>query len=179
VSNVVREAVQAVRLGAQEKSLHLESSISPSTAAVLGNEISFKEALINLLLNGIKYTPAWGTISVRMGVRAESVIVEVADTGIGIPQDEQARIFEEFYRASNARHIECDGDGLGLSLVKRVVELHGGTIDFSSELGRGTVFRITLPVIAPESSAESISQDAVHPGRKGTLWSAITCLPHE
>jgi hypothetical protein len=113
---------------------------------VCGNEISFKEAIVNLLLNAIKYTPAGGTISVTAQVQAESIVIEVADTGIGVPQDEQARIFEEFYRASNARQVEPDGDGLGLSLVKRVVELHQGTISFFSKLGCGTTFRIMLPL---------------------------------
>jgi signal transduction histidine kinase len=155
VSDAVREAVEAVRLGAQEKSLHLDSSISTSPAMVVGNEISFKEAITSVLLNAIKYTPERGTVSVRMDVRPESTIIEIADTGIGIPRNEHARVFEEFYRASNARQMECDGDGLGLSLVKSVVELHGGAIDFSSELGRGTVFFITLPLAASESAVDS------------------------
>ena len=146
VPEAVREAVEAVRSAAEQKSLHLEYSIVQAAAAS-GNEISFKEAITNLLLNAIKYTPADGTISVRMERQAESVVLEISDTGIGVPPDEQARIFEEFYRASNARQMEREGDGLGLSLVKRVVELHGGTIGFSSQLGCGTTFRIVLPLV--------------------------------
>ena len=75
-----------------------------------------------------------------------TVAIEISDTGIGVPQEEQARIFEDFYRASNAKQVEPDGDGLGLSLVKRVVEMHAGTISFSSCLGSGTTFRIVLPL---------------------------------
>jgi signal transduction histidine kinase len=159
-SAAVREAVEAVRLGAREKSLCLKPSIGASPAAVVGSEISFKEAITSLLLNSIKYTPAEGTVSVRMEVQAETATIEIADTGIGIPQSEQARVFEEFYRAGNARQMESDGDGLGLSLVKRVIELHGGTIDLASELGRGTVFRIVLPLAARGPATDGPGQIA-------------------
>jgi signal transduction histidine kinase len=83
---------------------------------------------------------------VRIEILDNSVAVEISDTGIGVPQEEQARIFEEFYRASNARQMQPEGDGLGLSLVKRVVEMHAGTINFSSHVGSGTTFRIVLPL---------------------------------
>ena len=136
----------------------------PATATISGNAVSFKEAITSLLLNAIKYTPAGGTISVRAEPHGESVIIEITDTGIGIPPDEQPRIFEEFYRASNARQMEPDGDGLGLSLVKRIVELHHGTIGFSSELGRGTTFRIVLPLtVPPEVSDPAVTES---PGKQ-------------
>ncbi len=152
-SDAVQEAVEAVQLAAQEKSLRIECQVIPATATVSGNAVSFKEAITSLLLNAIKYTPAGGTIFVRAEPHDQSVVIEVTDTGIGIPPDEQARIFEEFYRASNARQMEPDGDGLGLSLVKRIVELHHGTIGFSSKLGLGTTFRIVLPLtVSPEVS---------------------------
>jgi signal transduction histidine kinase len=145
----VQEAVESVRSAAEQKLLRLECSLVPDAAAC-GNEISFKEAITNLLLNAIKYTPARGMVSVTMETEAASVVLVVSDTGIGVPPDEQARIFEEFYRASNARRIERDGDGLGLSLVKRVVELHGGTIGFESQPDCGTTFRIVLPLVSGE-----------------------------
>jgi signal transduction histidine kinase len=152
VPEAIREAVEAVQTAAREKSLRLECHLDPAAAMVSGNEISFKEAIVNLLLNAIKYTPAGGAISVTAQAQAGSIVIEVADTGIGVPPDEQARIFEEFYRASNARKVEPDGDGLGLSLVKRVIELHHGTIGFSSPPGCGTTFRIVLP-LAPSDNA--------------------------
>jgi len=146
VCGAIREAVETVQPGAQEKALRLECLVIPTTAIVSGNAISFKEAITNLLLNAIKYTPPHGTVSARTELRDSSVVVEISDTGVGVPQEEQVRIFEEFYRASNARQMEPDGDGLGLSLVKRVVEMHAGTISFSSRLGAGTTFRIVLPL---------------------------------
>jgi signal transduction histidine kinase len=153
-SDAVREAVEAAQPGAQEKSLRLECFVIPGTAIVSGNATSFKEAITNLLLNAIKYTPAGGTISVKVEIQAESVAIEVSDSGIGVPQEEQGRIFEEFYRASNAKQMEPDGDGLSLSLVKRVVEMHGGTIGFTSKLGSGTTFRIVLPLASSQESSE-------------------------
>lgn len=154
VSDAVREAVEAVQPEAQEKSLHLECSMIPAPAMVSGNALSFKEAITNLLLNAIKYTPQHGTVSARTERLDNSVVVEISDTGIGVPPEEQARIFEEFYRASNARQVEPEGDGLGLSLVKRVVEMHAGTISFSSRLGSGTTFRIVLPLTPPKDVPE-------------------------
>ena len=155
VPEAVREATEAVRPTMEQKSLRLECSLIPEATAS-GHAGSFKEAIANLLLNAIRYTPEHGTVSVRVDVQAESVVVEITDTGIGIPQDEQPHIFEEFYRASNARQMEHEGDGLGLSLVKRVVDLHGGTINFCSQPGCGTTFHIMLPVVAEKSIPEAV-----------------------
>ena len=73
------------------------------------------------------------------------MLVEISDTGIGIPVQEQKNVFDEFFRATNARRTERDGTGLGLSIVKHIVERHGGQISVDSEEGRGTTFRLTLP----------------------------------
>jgi signal transduction histidine kinase len=100
--------------------------------------------LTNLVLNSIKYTPERGTVEIHATSNGEGILVEVADTGIGIPKEEQKRIFDEFYRASNARNIERDGTGLGLSIVKHIVNRHGGKIEVESKNGCGTKFRLTL-----------------------------------
>ncbi len=155
VSDAVREAAEAVRPTMEQKCLDLECSFAPQACAS-GHAGSFKEAVVNLLVNAARYTPEHGTVSVRVEAQAESVVVEVSDTGIGIPQEEQPRIFEEFYRASNARQIEHEGDGLGLSLVKRVVDLHGGTINFCSQPGCGTTFHIALPAAATEIAPKEV-----------------------
>jgi signal transduction histidine kinase len=158
VCDALREVVEAVQLAGQEKSLHLECAVIPVPVSVSGNAATFKEAITNLLLNAIKYTPPQGTVSIRTELQDKAVVIEISDTGIGVPQEEQVRIFEEFYRASNARQMEPDGDGLGLSLVKRVVEMHGGTISFSSRVGSGTTFRIVLPVASSGTVSDRQSQ---------------------
>lgn len=100
----------------------------------------------NLISNGIKYTPPGGQVRVILRELDEWAIGTVEDTGIGIALEDQARIFQEFYRTSQAKELEPHGTGLGLSLVKRIVEGHGGTIEMVSDLGRGSRFTFRLPV---------------------------------
>lgn len=163
--DAIREALEAVQPGAQEKALHLECSEIPSPATIVGSALSFKEAITNLLLNAVRYTPSHGTISVRTEVLDNSVVIEISDTGIGVPPEEQSRIFEEFYRASNAKQMEPEGDGLGLSLAKRVVEMHDGTISFRSQLGSGTTFRLVLPRGPAQAATGRLPSTRKSPGK--------------
>jgi len=146
IAEAIQETVEFVRHAAEAKGLHLTCSVDPAAATVLGSELSFQEAIQNLLLNAVKYTPEHGTVSISTEVQTQRVVIEVSDSGIGIPHDEQPRVFGEFYRASNARKLDPNGDGLGLALVKQVVGLHGGVVEVSSELGCGSTFRIVLPL---------------------------------
>ncbi|KPK42334.1 MAG: hypothetical protein AMJ65_07790 [Phycisphaerae bacterium SG8_4] len=135
----------AVQAKAADKSITLNCNIDSSVENVFGNQFSIEEMVTNLLLNAIKYTPANGTIDVRASSDENSVLVKISDTGIGIPKEEQAQVFDEFFRASNAKRAERDGTGLGLSIVKYIVERHGGQIQVESEEGHGTTFNLTLP----------------------------------
>jgi signal transduction histidine kinase len=141
----VESAVASVKTKAEDKSIDLKCEVESSADKGFGNQFSIEEAITNLLLNAIKYTPAKGTININARNHGDYVQVEVADTGIGIPEEEQPKIFDEFYRATNAKMVERDGTGLGLSIVKHIVERHGGTIGFESKQGCGTTFRLTLP----------------------------------
>ena len=102
--------------------------------------------LTNLLSNAIKYSPEQDNISLKLsyGDRHKEVIIEVSDRGIGIPPACQKHLFESFYRAENVGSIP--GSGLGLSIVKKAVDLHQGKIDLESKLNQGTTIRVTLPV---------------------------------
>jgi two-component system phosphate regulon sensor histidine kinase PhoR len=102
-------------------------------------------ALSNLLDNALKYTPTGGRVEVTASDDAETVMIEIADTGIGIPKVDQTRIFERFYRVDRARSRDLGGTGLGLSIVKHIVEAHEGKISVHSEMGKGTRFAILLP----------------------------------
>lgn len=135
----------AVEAKAADKSITLNCNIDSSVANVVGNQFSIEEMMANLLLNAIKYTPANGRIDITGQASEDSVQVTISDTGIGIPKEEQARVFDEFYRAANAKRTERDGTGLGLSIVKYIVERHAGQIRLESEEGRGTTFTLTLP----------------------------------
>jgi two-component system OmpR family sensor kinase len=101
-------------------------------------------ALYNLLDNALKFTRPGGTVEVRAFEDANFVVIEVADTGTGIPEDEIARVWEELYRGREARGVP--GSGLGLALVRAVVERHAGQITMRSRVDQGTVVRVTLPV---------------------------------
>ena len=106
--------------------------------------VDLQRVFIILLENAVRYTPADGCITITTEADRETFRLTVADDGIGIDDDAQAHIFDQFYRAESARYIE-GGTGLGLSIVKRIVELHQGAITVESELNVGTSFTITLP----------------------------------
>jgi signal transduction histidine kinase len=144
LNNTVDSVVETVKTKAEDKSITLKSNVEPSADRIFGNQFSIEEMLTNLVLNSIKYTPERGTVEINATSNGEGILVEVADTGIGIPKEEQKRIFDEFFRASNARNIERDGTGLGLSIVKHIVNRHGGKIEVESKNGCGTKFRLTL-----------------------------------
>jgi len=117
-----------------------------------GSRLRLEQALINLLTNGAKFNRPGGTVTViatteiRNGDQ-EVVEIQVSDTGIGMPPQDLPRIFERFYRVDKARSREVGGTGLGLSIVKHAVEAMQGTVGVTSELGKGSVFTITLPVV--------------------------------
>jgi signal transduction histidine kinase len=107
----------------------------------------------NLVDNAIRYTRAGGRVDVTLGADDGDVVLNVSDTGLGIPQRDLPRIFERFYRVDRARSRETGGTGLGLSIVRHIVENHGGKISVESELGRGTRFEVRLPAVAAERRA--------------------------
>jgi PAS domain S-box-containing protein len=147
MGSLTAEAVAEFAEAAQARQQHLNLARPPDLPSVVGDPIRLKQALGNLINNALKYTPAGGSIQVRV-LRAEEqrILIEVQDTGYGIPAEAQAKLFQRFYRVriAGAEHIE--GTGLGLSLVKAVVEQHGGRVSAESEQGTGSIFRIWLPV---------------------------------
>lgn len=104
--------------------------------------------LQNLVDNALKYTPAGGKITVRAETIPGYLQISVQDTGIGIPKEEQSKMFTKFFRGTNALKFQTDGSGLGLFIIKNIIERHGGTISFESEEKKGTTFRLTLPLDA-------------------------------
>jgi signal transduction histidine kinase len=133
---------------AQEKELQLTVSVVPF--AVEGTREDLRELVTNLVSNAIRYTPKGGRIGIIGVVHGSYAALNVTDTGIGIPKDRVESVFEEFFRASNARQAVPEGTGMGLAITKRIVEMHNGTILVRSEEGRGTTFTVTLPVFRRE-----------------------------
>ena len=122
-----------------------------------GDPDRLNEVLGNLLSNAFKFTPRGGRIELRARpmTRAgdEGVVIEVSDTGVGIPADNLPRVFEKFYQVENEAQPKSVGSGLGLAISREIVEAHGGTISAESEVGSGTTFRVLLPVHAGQPTA--------------------------
>ena len=108
-------------------------------------------SFINVINNAIKYTPEDGSIQVRADLVADHVRISVTDTGYGIPKEDIPKIFDKFYRVKNERTRSISGTGLGLPIVKGIVEAHLGTIKVESQLGQGTTFSILLPILIEDN----------------------------
>jgi len=162
LSDLVHNAYETVEEAARDKSISLYCDLEASAPAVLVDRAFIEETIVNLLRNAVKYTPAHGTISIDTRAEGSSAVLDISDTGIGIPEAERSRIFDEFYRASNAREAAPEGTGLGLSLAKHVVELHGGSISVLSTGGAGATFRVVLPRVAARRAAEPVPAAKPH-----------------
>lgn len=127
----------------RQVSLHLKGD---GAIEVWGNPLLMSRAIYNLVNNGIHYNYAHGQVEICLAQQSDTVIIEVVDTGIGIPADEQSLIFDRFYRVDRSRTRNQGGTGLGLAIVAHIVELHHGYITVDSKLKAGSTFTITLPV---------------------------------
>lgn len=145
LGGLVLEVVEAEHSGAQLKHQTLAYNRPPDAPPIYGSVTQLRQAISNLVGNAIKYTPEGGRIEVHIGVEADRVHFSVVDNGYGIEPNRQARIFERFYRARQPGTEMIPGTGLGLSLVKTVVERHGGLVWFESEPGKGSTFGFWLP----------------------------------
>ena len=146
VAAFIESCIETAQPRARDKDLRLSVSRAEKIPDIAGDRRRLTEVLQNLLDNAIQYTPAGGEIMVSAGVAGSEVVFTVSDTGIGIPQAEQPRIFERFYRADVARSREVGGTGLGLSIAKHLVESHGGRIWVQSEIGQGSQFHFSVPI---------------------------------
>jgi two-component system phosphate regulon sensor histidine kinase PhoR len=144
---VARRAVELLTPAAREKRVEIEL-LEEEVPAVQGDAGNLERLLLNLLDNAIKYNRPDGRITVRVGRSDGEALLEVSDTGIGIPAESIPRIFERFYRVDKGRAREEGGTGLGLAIVKHIAQAHGGQVDVESRVGRGSTFRVRLPLAA-------------------------------
>lgn len=149
----VMNAVTAVQNRAQTKAIRFTHHMDASIDQIVGEAVLIEETIMNILFNAVKYTPEGGAVSMEVTDDGPFIRVTVSDTGIGIPEGAMEHLFEEFYRAENARATERDGTGLGLSFAKQVVERHGGRIWVRNNPDRGctVVFTLPKPVSQPTS----------------------------
>ena len=143
--DAIAKSLSSIANRAKEKSITVSSNVEPSVGEIVGNEFSITEMVTNLLFNAVKYTPENKTVQLDAKSHNNHVRIDIIDTGIGIPTEELENVFDEFFRASNARKNEKDGTGLGLSIVKQIIEQHGGEISVESREGQGTKFTVILP----------------------------------
>jgi signal transduction histidine kinase len=143
--DLINKVVTPIQILSKDKSIDFNIYVDKSINIITGNPFTIEELYSNLLLNAVKYTPSNGHISLTVKNRLNHIITEISDSGIGIPKEELSKVFDEFYRATNVPKDIKTGSGLGLSIVKQIVENHNGRISVSSELGVWTKFTIILP----------------------------------
>ena len=139
-------ALTLVRERATRHGIRLDLAVDDRVGAVVGDERKIKQVILNLLSNAVKFTPEGGRVTVRALPAGDAVEVAVSDTGIGIAPEDREAIFEEFRQVGSDYARKREGTGLGLTLARKFVELHGGTIRVESEVGRGSTFTVALPV---------------------------------
>ncbi|KAB2854883.1 MAG: GAF domain-containing protein, partial [Anaerolineae bacterium] len=147
VVGIVQNVYNNSLIHANRKHQTFELRIPSMSVMVRGDEVQLREAIDNLVSNAIKYTPEDGRVCVRLSIdEPHYVRVEVEDTGYGIPENQQARLFQPFYRAKTAETRQIEGTGLGLHLVKNIIERHSGQLTVQSVYGKGSTFAFTLKI---------------------------------
>jgi two-component system, OmpR family, phosphate regulon sensor histidine kinase PhoR len=147
MASTLARVVEFMKPAAAKKRQALELAVNGTLPGVAGDPDYLERAVSNLVDNAIKYTPDGGRIRLSAKSDDSSVVIEVTDSGIGIPPEDLPRVFERFYRVDKSRSREMGGTGLGLSIVKHVVQVHGGTVEVESTVGGGSTFRVKLPAL--------------------------------
>jgi signal transduction histidine kinase len=166
VAEFVKGLASAARQVADDKRLRLVTFVDPAVGAVLADRDKLEKVVLNLLFNALKFTPAGGQVELRAEKRGEALVLLVADTGMGISEKNLAHVFDRFWQADGSSKRKYQGVGIGLALVKELVEIHGGQVTVQSQEGKGTTFMVTLPyqkaepAQKPEAEAEAAPQTA-------------------
>ena len=155
-------------------------------AHVMGDVDRLKQLLLNLISNGLKYTPPGGVVTLSLRRGAEWAEIVVADTGVGIPEHDLPHIFDRFYRVDKARSRAQGGTGLGLSIAKWLAEAHGGTLSVASRVGEGTCFTLRLPAADPSPPAAEPAAPGSRPltaaprafSRQALTHQSLSCALH-
>src|SRR5215469_15877938 len=153
LTGAIEEVMATIRPQAVANLLHLEGPVVPGIA-LRADRVRFKEVLYNLLSNAVKFTPGGGRIRVEGALHDKAIEISVIDTGVGIPALEQGAVFDKFHQVGATVRGLKEGTGLGLAIAKQLVEAHGGRIWLSSEVGRGSRFSFTIPIVeGPDGNA--------------------------
>jgi two-component system OmpR family sensor kinase len=160
VSAVVDAAVDAARATDPERPIDVDSQ---SPLVVLGAESHLRQVVDNLLTNARVHTPAGTPVHVRLAAEGDAVVLEVADAGPGVPAEQADRIFERFYRTDRSRTRSQGGVGLGLAIVRSLLEAHSGAISYRTPPTGGSVFRVVLPLAGTADAEDAQPELATTP----------------
>jgi signal transduction histidine kinase len=160
LGTIVEESIESCRPIAHARGIEIATSIA-SLPRLSGDRARLAQVLDNLISNALKFTPDGGRVEVTLATGNGRAVLEVTDNGIGVPSDEQSRLFDRFFRSSQAASDAIPGSGLGLAITKAIVEGHGGQIALESEENHGTTVRVELPLGAPVEPRTPLKQIAV------------------
>ena len=144
--SALQNAIALIRERAHRHGIALIVNLDPTLTSVQVDERKFKQIMLNIMSNAVKFTPDGGSVTVTAVPSESAVAISIKDTGTGIAPEDHAAVFEEFRQVGRDSARKAEGTGLGMPLTKRLVELHGGTIDVESAVGNGATFRVVLPV---------------------------------
>jgi signal transduction histidine kinase len=153
VIELLQEQVSLHEVKAKEKGIGLELEIPASLPEIIANRQNMDEVISNLITNAINYTPEGGHIYISAGLEGHYLHISFKDTGIGILKEDLDQIFKRFYRVKNEKTMYLTGTGLGLPIVKSILDAHKGLIRVESEFGKGSVFHVYLPLSGAEDTA--------------------------
>ncbi len=160
MTDFLKTAVASHQIVASQKGLHIIYKKPAFQAMVYMDKDRISQVVDNLIGNAMKFSPDGGTISVTITERSDDVLVTIKDEGIGVPKEKQRKIFERFYQVDGSARRRFGGTGIGLAIVKRIVDAHKGQIWVESEVGKGSVFYFTLPKVVVEETAVSLPENA-------------------
>ena len=145
ITFVLHKVLEDFRVQAQKKNISVDIQVPPDSPVILADPAALEEAFSNLVNNAIKYTKRNGTVSLSAKEKENTITIDIIDSGIGISTEELPNIFNEFYRASNAKSNRIEGTGVGLAIVNEIIEAHNGEIRVRSEVGKGSTVTVVLP----------------------------------
>jgi cell cycle sensor histidine kinase DivJ len=160
-------------LKARENGIDLVTRVPDDLPVMIGDPRAFKQIVLNLVANAVKFTERGGAVTVSAAVDSARLVIRIADTGVGIAADDLKRIGDPFFQAGKTYQRRHEGTGLGLSIVKSLVALHGGDMTVQSQVDEGTTFAVTLPLTPQAAQLSSNIATLAPPGRPATPEQAL------
>lgn len=166
LAEFLKGLASAARQVAEDKRIVLETVVDPQLGRLLADRDKLEKILLNLVFNALKFTPAGGRVELRAERREGDYVIQVADTGMGISEKNLAHVFDRFWQADGSSKRKYQGVGIGLALVKELVEVQGGTVNVQSQVGKGTTFTLRLPYQRSEDAPASVVEVAPAEGER-------------